>query len=132
MSKVVFSFEGQEVQYIKEFIYERVPDSDYPKLWRQSTKRVGLMVSFIHPVDNIIYVGWSRCAPRDKFDKVLAHKIALGRASLGSSSNQVPFEVELVIERFITRSRAYFKDKPVVVAGRFAEEEDPFVTATEM
>ena len=53
-------------------------------------------------------VGWSLCAPQDKFNKEKALMIATARAGAGSTAH-IPHTIKGVYDRMLTRSERYFK-----------------------
>lgn len=63
--------------------------------------------------DESFNIGWSLCCKKDKFDKKMAFKIALGRLRRGSNVS-LPYKVEPYYRRMIERGVKYFKTTGVI------------------
>lgn len=120
-----------------EFAFQRI---------RDARKRIGVMVSFVHPdYPSIIAIGYSLCnlSAKDRFNHQVINlpprayvpaegfgeHIAFGRAAEWSTpelivnqSYPVPSSIKSQFRAFILRSHKYYKDKKLPVwAGMFLE-----------
>lgn len=64
-----------------------------------------------------VFVTWSSCSPRDKFDRRLAETIALSRVATGTS-HTLPYYMEAEYQDFLERVKVYFKVSPENIITR--------------
>lgn len=55
------------------------------------------------------FISYSLCSKKDLFNKRMALKIALGRASTGYNGDSIPHPVKKMIPAFYERCKKYYK-----------------------
>lgn len=66
----------------------------------------GVLVAVKH--ENGFRIGYSLCNKKDRFNKNMALKIALGRAN-AMSDGPIPHPVDRMLEEFTNRCKRYYK-----------------------
>lgn len=75
---------------------------------RRSTEPVGVVVA--SQVGNEIRYGWSLAkTTKDKFNKVLGVKIAVGRLGVDAPENEIPHTIQKRLEQFKVRAAKYYR-----------------------
>ena len=91
-----------------KIIYGYMREFPGGKWFLSKGRRVGVFAAYVSS-ENEIVVGWSKCnIKRDKFDKGLGQRIALGRAGLRIIA-KIPQKYEPEVMMMVERAKKYFK-----------------------
>jgi len=78
----------------------------------KSTKKKGVMVAI--PINSAVRFGWAMCHRRDKFNRELGKKIAMGRALCENKNYDLPASMKRDFKKFVNRAERYYKDKKII------------------
>lgn len=75
-------------------------------------RKIGLVIAvkYTIPGFNCVRIGFSKCHKHDKFDKGIAHEIAMDRVV--KQTGNIPPSVLPHVKKMIERAKKYFKDVP--------------------
>lgn len=77
---------------------------------KRGNKKEGVLVSY--SFDGYVGIGWSKAHSQlDPFDKEMGERIALGRALVMPSVENVPHSFKKDFEKFVNRCRRYYKNQ---------------------